>query len=943
MINRSQWRCWVRSKVTLKMADQTVDSLLASLASMGFEMDQCQGAVQAGKLTVQDAVDWILQGGQGGATIPVMSQPSQQSGATLVLPIGQRTVSLAPDPPNTSTIVQPSSKSPVSPATSPSPSTEEKFRLQDVHSRFTLGEDKQKEKDNWYEKQRKQAAAEAKGKRMAEKMAKDQILKEIAADRQAKAEKSRKVSPEKSEAQPVTKPETAKQGSERTPDQSDSCMLQIRLPSGQSLRQSFHTTSTLGEVLQSVRQQNRSLSNIGFMQPFPRREFTASEMTQTLKDLGLTPNGSLVVKRIEGPPSKVLRPDKPSGSQSDPLIPTLPSPPPPPRPPASSLGPVVPPQPAAPHRWGAGQQLSSPERQVDEDDEGEGSDQDPYMMMEEGGEEEEGENSDEDENIAVPGAMGGWHPPPAPVGLFGPPSGPSAHQWGEGQPLQSGGPGRGSRFDYGFGHDDEDASSAQRAAAAALQRFERAKQEQPTQKSSGSAARGMHTGVQSLTQACVGAVAKRISRQQQHPLLNLGALPLDVAARILSVMIKEGTLRPKTLQPFLSCRLRKLILDCYKYTTNELLHAVRLHTNLVNLSLCSCPLINDVGLAPLTSLKKLKHLNLSSCKQLTDKIIYTIKEFRHLETLSLEETSITDRGIQEYVDSKPSNLTQLNLNRTAVTDRTLQALTDLSKLTVLGLERTQISDLASLRSLTNLQALNISGTELPATSLVCLRELPALMSLNISQTQNMNGDEALKCLEGLKLSELQLPSRLTTTDRGLQYIADMPLVTLDLTDYIHITDEGVRHISNLHSLQVLSLSNTKVTDAAMTSIQGLTRLVELDLDRTSISNAGAAIIGKFTDLQVLGLASTRITSKLLTERVLNRCIMLNKLNLSRTRVKDKGLEALELPYLTLINLDGTYVSVNAMEHLSSCPQLRVVRMQNLVPRELWEDDGDDGE
>ena len=46
-------------------------------------------------------------------------------------------------------------------------------------------------------------------------------------------------------------------------------------------------------------------------------------------------------------------------------------------------------------------------------------------------------------------------------------------------------------------------------------------------------------------------------------------------------------------------RLRKLVLDCYPYTTNELLTALRLHVYLTHLSLGSCSLITDRGLQPL--------------------------------------------------------------------------------------------------------------------------------------------------------------------------------------------------------------------------------------------------------------------------------------------------------------------------------------------------------
>lgn len=36
----------------------SIDEVLATLAGMGFDIDKCQAAVNAGKVTVQAAVDW---------------------------------------------------------------------------------------------------------------------------------------------------------------------------------------------------------------------------------------------------------------------------------------------------------------------------------------------------------------------------------------------------------------------------------------------------------------------------------------------------------------------------------------------------------------------------------------------------------------------------------------------------------------------------------------------------------------------------------------------------------------------------------------------------------------------------------------------------------------------------------------------------------------------
>ena len=64
----------------------------------------------------------------------------------------------------------------------------------------------------------------------------------------------------------------------------------------------------------------------------------------------------------------------------------------------------------------------------------------------------------------------------------------------------------------------------------------------------------------------------------------------------------------------------------------------------------------------------------------------------------------------------------------------------------------------------------------------------------------------------------------------------------------------------------------------------------------------------FPNLQILSLSSTQITNKLLTRGVLNQCFKLSQLNLSRTRVSNKGIRCLHLDCLTLLNLAWTRVS-----------------------------------
>ena len=103
-----------------------------------------------------------------------------------------------------------------------------------------------------------------------------------------------------------------------------------------------------------------------------------------------------------------------------------------------------------------------------------------------------------------------------------------------------------------------------------------------------------------------------------------------------------------------------------------------------------------------TALKRLKHLSLSGCRQLTNNCLPIIAgtvnchcknsssgkyfmdtstspqlnfiEFGQLVSLNLENTGIMDAGVMEYAQTSPANLQHLNLSKTQVTHNILPSL-----------------------------------------------------------------------------------------------------------------------------------------------------------------------------------------------------------------------------------------------------------------------------
>uniref|UniRef100_T1JEQ3 UBX domain-containing protein 4 n=1 Tax=Strigamia maritima TaxID=126957 RepID=T1JEQ3_STRMM len=433
--------------------------------------------------------------------------------------------------------------------------------------------------------------------------------------------------------------------------------------------------------------------------------------------------------------------------------------------------------------------------------------------------------------------------------------------------------------------------------------------------------------VLTLQDVCIKYVVKQLL---EYTTLMLN-LPSQVGERILQFLMKEKLLRPRHMQKFLSCHLIHLILDCYPYTTNELLNSVRNHTSLLHVSLVGCTLINDSGLQSLSNLKKLLTLNLRGCVQITDNCFNVISELTHLNSLSLEETKITDLGIMSYTKYPNLALQVLNLNRTAITECCLASLKNVPNLRFLSMDWTKILSLRDFPNFQFLEGLSIQALNIQTEDLQRLRNLTRLSWLNVTDMPNVVGDDALKVLSGLQFHFLSLPSRHTTSDSGLAYILGMPLISLDLTNYINVSDVGISMLSRMKNLRRLLLNNTKLTDNGLLTLKDLHTIEILYLDRTAITDAGTSALIGMPKLQELSLASTRVKGQFLKNGVLNRCLLLTKLNLSRTMIKMKALKNISLPNLSLLNVDGTNLPCDPSPFLVGCPKLIHVSAKNLQP------------
>lgn len=73
-------------------------------------------------------------------------------------------------------------------------------------------------------------------------------------------------------------------------------MPQIRLPSGESMRERFPADAPLSAVVEHISGRHPSLASFSLLQGFPRKRFGEAELACSLRSLGLTPNAALCIQ-----------------------------------------------------------------------------------------------------------------------------------------------------------------------------------------------------------------------------------------------------------------------------------------------------------------------------------------------------------------------------------------------------------------------------------------------------------------------------------------------------------------------------------------------------------------------------------------------------------------------------------------------------------------------
>ncbi len=187
-----------------------------------------------------------------------------------------------------------------------------------------------------------------------------------------------------------------------------------------------------------------------------------------------------------------------------------------------------------------------------------------------------------------------------------------------------------------------------------------------------------------------------------------------------------------------------------------------------------------------------------------------------------------------------------SLKDLANTVRDLAPLSGLTELQVLDLSGTQVSDITPLAGLVALQTLDLNGTKV--ADITSLASLLSIQTLNLNGTRvvNLNPLSGLTSLENLHLDSTQVID--ISPLSGLKALRQLSLH--------HTQIEDIGPLSDINQLKILGLVNTRVSN--ILPLANLIRLQKLGLRGTLVTDITPLI--RLTSLKEIGLVDTKITN-----------------------------------------------------------------------------------
>ena len=266
--------------------------------------------------------------------------------------------------------------------------------------------------------------------------------------------------------------------------------------------------------------------------------------------------------------------------------------------------------------------------------------------------------------------------------------------------------------------------------------------------------------------------------------------------------------------------------------------------------------VDDDGLAQLSEYPRLEKLELIECPRVLGAGLPHVAKLPRLASLKIHNTPVGDTELEAL--SQMSGLREVSLQRTRCTGAALAHLPATVESLHLGGRDLAPAQLANLNRFSRLKELSLKLHDVP------LGDLPALKSLASVEVLDLTGlvvdDASLDRLEGLESLRILRFDATRITDRGLPPLAG--LVRLEQLDLggAHLTDSGVALLAPLVELRALALGGN-VTDEALGYLTGLVELQQLDLRATRFTGTGARHLSGQKNLRELIVPSRRLTSE----------------------------------------------------------------------------------
>jgi len=319
--------------------------------------------------------------------------------------------------------------------------------------------------------------------------------------------------------------------------------------------------------------------------------------------------------------------------------------------------------------------------------------------------------------------------------------------------------------------------------------------------------------------------------------------------------------------------------------------------------------MTDALLERVSRLIALQALDLSSCRDVTDRGLRQLSRLSALRHLNLAGTAITDDGL-EVLQHLPA-LETINLSWTGITDAGANHLSACRALRRVALSATRTGD-GALRALAGMPLLQrvFSGSGVTDAGLPLLHDIPAFKS--------WQGGVSRMGLTSADAGPNYLALRGTFTNAGMASLVGLDgLFALNLdSDQLRVTGEGLAPLVDLPHFEWLGFD---AKDESMPYIAALPHLRFLMCQDTTCGDEGFAALGRSRSLEYLwGRRCYNLRRRGFA--ALASIPTLRSLSVSCKNVDDAGLSALPR-FPALIELMPMDVPDQGYRHVGRCERL----------------------